>query len=182
MEQTPPQHKPLSQEDFRAAIERVGRRYEASTIDVAALAGPIANPAVTELSAFTVEGLEDFADAMRTWLAYPTITDSLPGHAERRELRSQLGMQYGRSFHDLYQRNKLKGGGLFALATRFEILSMELRHIDSDKISEIRDIVASAPDVSNYEEMTLEQKLGIVRTLESLSVRLLKFITAPEAV
>ena len=182
MEHTPRQDKPLSQEDFKAAIQGAGMKYEESTIDVAALSGPIANPAVTVLAPHAVEGIQNFADAMRTWLAYPTVTDNLSGHAERRELRGRLGLQNGSAFHDFYQHNKLKGGGLFTLATRFEMLSMELKHIESDKIAEIRDIAAGAPDISKYEEMTTEQKLEVVHTLESLFVRFLKFITASEAV
>lgn len=182
MNPEPRRDKALSQEGFKSTIGAAGMKYDESLVDVEALSGPITNPAVLELPPPTVKGIEGLADAMRTWLAYPTITDSFANHSDRRAWRNATSADLGQEFDYLYQENRMKGAGIFALKTRLELLVLSLEHISSEKIGELREIAAAAPDVTDYDEKSTEEKLLIVDTMESLSIRLLKFITATEAV
>lgn len=182
MEQVPQQDKPLSQKDFKTAIEEMGMTYEESTVDVAALSGPIQNPAVLELPAALLKDVEHTAEVAKIWLAYPTITDTFPDHYERRAWRNQMVGQYGKMFNTLYERNKIKGGSIFAITPRFEILGLSLNTLPDERLAELNAIVKSVPDVSDFMHMDAAQRLDVTHRLESALIRFLTFITTAEAV
>lgn len=136
-----------------------------------------------------VKDAVDFAaEAAAEWLARPLITEVKQGTnaalstAERLQLRNTLE-NISPEANVLYESNKLRSNSITAFQTALDTMNRSLRGNNAsspiaDELSGLYD-AKSFPAGRAYDELPIEQKLAVVREIDSLAQRYLDTV-APE--
>lgn len=176
----------LTESSFRSILDAEGVQVVESGVMVPEALDDAAIAALPAPAAQWLTGT--LLPAVRTYLAMPALLDRHAAHPERRTWRDELDRKHP-GFKLAYERNKLKRNNIGAVRTYFEYLASLVEGAQGRVPDAIRAAYAALPDVfpaesenpeddfARYEQMSTEEKLGIIRRTEQAIAILFEAIT-----
>lgn len=117
----------------------------------------------------------------------PFFTDKFENHKKRIEWENEIKEDLGAESFYYLQRNKLSVGGLNLLLQPLKLLSAKIRgrHFEDSSVQDLAQIALSLHDemenkISNYDSLTLEEKIKFVQKMEKEAINLLKLLEKKE--
>lgn len=166
--------KPLTHKKFVEKVHKAGMTYEGSEIDTGHFIQEVDRERFKELPSLTLTYIAMTSDLMLKYLSYPSISDSISDHPERRVLRNQMGP----NFEEIYQKNKLKGGNMFSIYSMLQEIKTLLDGQQSREpmVIALKDLLTSAPELEGYNEKSLDEKRAIVKEMEQFCLKYLHIV------
>ncbi len=129
-------------------------------------------------TALVQKQVADFGEMCARFLSGSVVTDSFASHMERRMWRHEMDAKYGRSFHDILERNQLKLNNLAGIYSymEFVVSGLDGADIQTEKANQIRALSRALPDLSGYESATLDERTAIARTYVHLCEEYLRLL------
>jgi len=110
------------------------------------------------------------------------IQDSFGANqAARREWRNKMKKQYGEIFTELDDSNKLRGNVVGNLYSYFDVVREMSSGAETAEAETFRDILSGLPEkakMDSYKDLSEEEKLRIVHSMESAAAKVLQLFTS----
>ena len=130
-----------------------------------------------------IDEAEAVADACEAFLKGVVIVDAFGAeHQDRREWRQKMHTKYGDAFTKLYNRNKLRLNNLAWVHLALETFAKGLTvfGVRSKKAEAVQALAAKLPNLGNYNSLTIEERLELVRTFDDICKSLFDIISKQE--